>query len=286
MAPKNPPPVRETATLNRLHVLGYPVELLGATFLRHSFSRHAHEGYAVGIIERGELGFRYRGAEHVAPAGHVNLVIPGEAHNGYGAAGRGWSYRMFYLPPELMALVNAQVRFAGAGWPHFRTGVLADHDLARRVAATHRALSDPATGALERETRLLALLRVWIGRHAEDRPGWPRHAPEHAAVRRVAALLRERSGDDLSLSELAAHARLSPFHLARVFERETGLPPHAYLLQVRLGRATELLAGSGRLADIAADCGFADQSHLTREFKRAKGVTPGRYRKILQNSAA
>ncbi len=71
--------------------------LLRATYINHSFSRHIHDGYAIGVIEQGALAFSYRGENIVVPSGHINLVIPGEAHDGHAASEAGWAYRMFYL---------------------------------------------------------------------------------------------------------------------------------------------------------------------------------------------
>ena len=81
----------------------------------------------------------------------------------------------------------------------------------------------------------------------------------------------------MRLAELAAVAGLSRFELARTFRAQVGLPPHAFQLDLRVRRARALLAGGEPPAAVAAACGFADQSHLHRVFKRAVGVTPGRY---------
>jgi hypothetical protein len=70
---------------------------------------------------------------------------------------------------------------------------------------------------------------------------------------------------------------LVPFRMVRTFTRQIGLPPHAYLNQVRVNRAKQLLANGEPIALVAYETGFADQSHLTRHFKRLFGLTPGQY---------
>ena len=75
---------------------------------------------------------------------------------------------------------------------------------------------------------------------------------------------------------------LDRFALARQFRAAFGTSPYHYVVMRRLGRARALLALGTALAEVAAACGFADQSHLTRQFHRAYGVTPGRWR-ALQN---
>jgi AraC family transcriptional regulator len=86
---------------------------------------------------------------------------------------------------------------------------------------------------------------------------------------------------DVGLSDIAAAVHVSPFHLARVFKRTLGVSPHQHMIQVRVNNARSLLTGGSSrrsLAEIASAVGFADQSHLTRHFKRITGVTPRRFR--------
>ncbi len=276
--------MNERTEFNRLPMLG-GVEWLRATYLTQTFSRHTHEGYALGVIERGALSFRYRGETLRAPAGSINLVIPGEAHDGRAADGQGWSYSMFYLPPEALREVAGELS-PRPSLPHFRPGVLHDPALALDVLRAHSVAVQAGAPAMARETLVRRVLATWVERHADGFWRWPRLGDESGAVRRVRQLIHERYREDLHLAELAETARLSPFHLLRVFDRETGLTPHVYLVQVRVQSARELLAGPLSLAQVAAEAGFADQSHLTRAFKRQYGLTPGRYRKIVQDSPA
>jgi AraC-like DNA-binding protein len=88
-----------------------------------------------------------------------------------------------------------------------------------------------------------------------------------------------------SLAELSAVARLSPFHLLRLFRAGVGLPPHQYLMSLRVERSKELLGRGAPIAEVAARTGFADQSHLTRCFKRLAGVTPGRFDRAVPPGA-
>src|SRR5262249_13638851 len=81
-----------------------------------------------------------------------------------------------------------------------------------------------------------------------------------------------------TLGQMAAVARLSPYHFARQFKRATGLPPHQYIILRRVERAKQLLQGDLPLAEVAACAGFSDQSQFSSHFKRLVGVTPGRFR--------
>ncbi len=275
---------QETASYRKVPFIGGSVEMLRAHYVTQTFSRHFHEEYAVGFIEQGAMGFRYRGADLVASRGTINLVVPGEAHDGHAATQGGWVYRMFYLPPEVLQLAARELR-PDAGQPHFRKGVLEDGALGRAIRETHMILEQGNASSLEQQTRLLRLLVNWINRHGEERPGWPGLGNEHRAVRLAREYMQDNPAEDVGLDTLARLGNLSPFHFLRVFERDLGITPHAYLMQARVNRAKKLLAGSLRLADVAAECGFSDQSHLTRLFRRQFGITPGKYRNFIQNTS-
>ena len=99
------------------------------------------------------------------------------------------------------------------------------------------------------------------------------------AVRR---LLRERPGEPVSLSLVARRVGTTPFHLARVFRRETGWSVRGYAMRLRLYAVLDRLGGAGvDLSGLAAELGFADHSHLTRRFRAAFGTTPSRFKRRL-----
>jgi AraC family transcriptional regulator len=85
-----------------------------------------------------------------------------------------------------------------------------------------------------------------------------------------------------SVTALAREAGVHPVHLARTFRRRHGMTMGTFALDRRLDRARRLLASPMALVDIAAELGFADQSHFTRMFRRRAGVTPGKARALLR----
>jgi AraC-like DNA-binding protein len=98
-------------------------------------------------------------------------------------------------------------------------------------------------------------------------------------IRRAVQWLEEHVAERICLRTLADHARLSPRHFARCFRHNTGCTPHQYHLRVRLARARELMTRPQLpLAELAPTCGFCDQAHLGRHFRRAFGITPAAFR--------
>jgi AraC-like DNA-binding protein len=255
------------------------VDLLRARYLTHRYARHAHEGYTLALITSGVEEFRYGGRLLAAGRGDVALLNPEVVHTGQAGVPEGWSYRVLYPAVPVVRDVAAELG-AGHGTPYFPTTVVHHPRSARLVRAAHLAAEH---GDLLASSSLLhAALTGLLREHAQDggQPGPA--AASRPAVRLAADLLHERVTDPPSLDELARVTGLGPFALMRAFRAETGLPPHAYLNQVRVRLARRLLDSGVPPADAAATTGFADQAHLTRHFKRMLGVPPGAYQRARQ----
>jgi AraC-like DNA-binding protein len=255
------------------------LELLRATYLTHAFTPHAHEGFAIGIIEAGGQAFTHRRTTRVVmPAGSVAVINPGMVHTGRAATEVGWTYRMFYPAAEVLRRVASEVAGRDRDVPFFPAPVIHDEALFQGIYRLHATLEDPTTTRLERESRLWWTLSQLIVRHADTSHALRPIASEPGYVYQIRTFLHEHAADPISLEQLAQLVNLSPFHLLRVFRATMGLPPHAYLIQLRIANAKKLLLAGLPIADIAVQTGFMDQSHLSRHFKRLVGVSPGQYR--------
>lgn len=256
------------------------VDLLRARFITHRYGRHAHETYTFGLIEAGVEEFDYGGTLLRAGAGAVALLDPEVVHTGHAATPAGWTYRVLYPEVSVVTEVAEQLGWP-RGTPRFPQTVLYDARSAAMLRSAHRAAEhgDQLASASLLTAALAGLLRA----HAADGPAVVRDAigagRAPTTVRTVCELLHERLAEPPSLAELAAVTGLSQFALLRAFRAQTGLPPHAYLNQLRVRRARSLLDDGLPATEVAALTGFADQAHLTRHFKRVVGVPPGAYQR-------
>jgi len=238
---------------------------------RHSFARHTHDQYGIGVIAHGAQTSASGRGPVEAGAGDVITVNPGEVHDGapIGDAGRAW--RMLYLAPTLVADLCRDVSDGRIVHGEFSNPVLTDARLADRF---HRlfALMIRNDGDGFAEEELLRLVSATLGACITT---------GNAGIPQAIARARSRIDDDpassVTLSDLAQEAGLSRFQLLRGFAKATGLTPHAYLVQRRLHLARRLIGDGISLVEAAIMSGFADQSHMTRAFRRSYGLSPGAY---------
>ena len=162
---------------------------------------------------------------------------------------------------------------------------LADARLGALVAAVNaeRAAGFPS-GRLFLDCVEQALAVVLVNNYAVRRP-LPRiyrGGLTPARLRKVVELVHAEMESDLSLEELADAAGLSITHFSQMFRQSTGQSPHQFVLHRKIERAKEMLrVAEMRVLDVAVACGFKNQQHFARTFRRVCGASPTEYRQEL-----
>jgi AraC-like DNA-binding protein len=253
------------------------VELLRAWFGGRAYTRHRHDTYAIGITETGIQTFDYRGATRSSAPGQVVVLHPDEAHDGRAGSAEGFGYRIAYVAPGLVA--DAARALCGAAVPL---------PFVSEVVSSNALLSEAITGAflgfpaalepLAIDALIEALASGLMLADPSIRRGQRRRACDTAAMDRVrrfldAAMTRVVTSDELEA--VSGHRR---FSLARQFRQLYGTSPYRYLLLRRLDLVRRQIRAGKPLAQIALDAGFADQSHMTRMFRAAYGLSPSQFR--------
>jgi AraC-like DNA-binding protein len=253
------------------------VTLMRADFSDHAFERHSHDCFAIGVTTYGIQRFRCKGTQYDSRPGDLVLFNPDDDHDGCRGTADGFRYTMWYVPDAFVAgCVDGNRYFSS---PH-----ATDRRLAGTFSALSASLAQTPAESLRAETLMRAFLGAMLARHGE-RPQ-PGAGPSRAAtLARVKDYIRTYHARDITVADLAAVAGLSRAHLTRAFTGTYHMPPHVYLNAVRIAQAQVLIRRGMPLAAVALECGFADQSHLTRRFKGSVGVTPSAWHK-MQRAAA
>lgn len=246
------------------------VEVLSARIVRNEFTPHYHEGYSFGVILRGRCRFESGGQRHVAEAGDVFVIEPYVVHAA--SCPDEMDYRVVYCSPERLRLAAG----GGATGPlglAFPDVVYSARD-ASTSALGHAVVGVAASGEFG---ALEPVLCAFAARYGRPGPSSAHDGAQGHVARALAlidASVAERVGAPLCFAAVAAEVGITQAYLNRLFRRAVGLPPSAYVRQRRLQVAKALIRSGADLAGAAADAGFADQSHMTREFRRIQGVTP------------
>ncbi|MBE7385953.1 MAG: AraC family transcriptional regulator [Leptolyngbya sp. SIO1E4] len=253
------------------------LELFRARSIHYHYARHAHPSYAIGIIEAGVGGNRYRGATYLAPPRSVVFMNPEEPHTGYSAEELPLTYRMLYPSMGLIHQITCEMKIRGV--PFFKDAVVQNETLASSVLLLHTVLEE-SQNRLARQSLLTEVLSEILLHYADTQEASIPLQPEHQAVRLVKEYLHDNFRSNISLDQLAEITHLNGSYLIRVFRHAVGMPPYSYLTQIRIRKAKQLLTGGMSIAEVAIAVGMADQSHLSRHFKRIMGITPGYYREM------
>ncbi len=259
--------------------LGGRVEMSRGIGVTHTYPWHWHEEMQIEAIEEGPGCLAFRGRELPTAPGSLLFVSPREVHTNRHTTPAGCTYRVMNLGPELVARTFGGVRAFS------REPVVMDPRLFRLFVATHARLEE-APSRLAGDVLLLRLLAEVFQKSSGPRRHESLGRAERLGVRRVREYLNQHYAENVSLEDLARVGTLSPYHLHRVFSREVGMSPHAFLVTVRIAKAKTLVYQGRPLRAVAAETGFSDQSHFTREFKRYTGLTPGAFRTDPLGSSA
>jgi AraC-like DNA-binding protein len=259
------------------------IETLRAHFKGHAYDPHWHDSYLVGFTEQGVQQFHCRRQKYASTPGQIFLLEPGDIHDGDAPTEEGFTYRMLYLEPHWIERELSQL-FEDAPAQQvlaFAQNLTRDPRLSQAIADAFAALhsQEPLIvrqSALDRLLEQLTGHLHWRKRHNPD-PRLP------LVALRARDYLQANVHQDVGLDELAQACNVDRFRLTRAFKAAFSLPPHAYLVQLRLAKARRQLANGDFPAQVASDLGFADQSHLGRWFVRAYGLSPAAYRKRCSN---
>ncbi len=251
------------------------IERIEARFHGNGFSPHRHDTYAIGLTIDGVQTFTYRGEGQASLPGQVIVIHPDELHDGGAGDEQGLRYRMIYVPPEKIS--DALTADRDNGLPFVSSPVLSDIEFRKELVESLTDI-ECEIGDFKLDC-LIADLAACLKRHADTSQSKPA-VLDLRALKECSDLMKECCDQNVRMADLEAVAQIDRYTLARQFRHAFGTSPHRYLVMRRLDRVKSKLQKGEKLAEAAVGSGFSDQSHMSRHFKRAFGMSPGQWRRL------
>ena len=242
-------------------------EVFHARFVDYAYPPHVHDAWTVFIVDDGWIRYDLETRHRGAGGERVTILPPHVVHDGRAGAGGGFRKRVLYLSTDVLdeRLTGRAVDQPDVSEPALR----------QAVHALHHALGHP-DDALEAEARL-ALVGDRLRAHLGDPPSGVRDRYSGRLAGDLRDLLDERLFERTTLAQAGRDLGASPSHLVHCFTGSFGIAPHRYVTARRIDAARRRLLDGEPIALVAAEVGFYDQAHFTRQFKRHVGTPPGRY---------
>lgn len=231
------------------------------------FRRHFHEFWTFACVLEGHCDVEYGTKHLLGNEGMLTVIAPGVVHAG-AARDRCLRYVFVNVP-------DATMNAAG----------MKDLPIDAKLTASSQARAHftALTGALEAKRpddfevleKIILLTSSFCGEASDFSPNLK--VRSQTGLGPAKDYLRTTATGKPTLAAASALANLHPSHFIRRFRHAFGLPPMEYVSLCRIAAAKDMLATGASIADAAVNCGFSDQSHLTRVFKQYVGLTPGAY---------
>jgi AraC-like DNA-binding protein len=244
------------------------IERLAAYFPGRAFSPHRHDTYAIGITLKGVQTFQYRGELRCCLPGEGHVIHPDETHDGSPGTNEGFGYKILYVDPSLV-----QRALDGRPLPFVADPVFKRPELMLELQGWLADIDHPIDDCerVDMAASIAALLQRLCS------PSTRRQPLCLQALRRVHELIAADPAILQPAAELERVSGLDRWTLARQFRAAFGTSPSRFRTMRQLDRARLLMRRGLPLACVALDAGFSDQSHMSRVFKRAYGLTPARW---------
>jgi AraC-like DNA-binding protein len=186
------------------------------------------------------------------------------------------SFKALAFEPQALSEYLAEHDIYGE--PQWLSHVLTmSAEVAQRLGAVFSAYSSHST-AMHLQTSLTEVAAVIARELVRTRARRPRPLESYgSAAKRIREYLHEEDKPTLDLETLAKNVGMTRFGVVRVFKRQFGVTPYEYQIHLRISKALDLLKQGQSASQVAACCGFSDQSHFIRHFKKRLGTTPGQY---------
>lgn len=252
------------------------VEITFSDSTAHAFPKHSHDEFYIGANVSGREKIWLDGKSDEASVDEITIYNPGQVQSAIPTP-YTWLYYSFYIQPDMLRSLSG---FHDD--EEFKRSIFCAPDTAHQIRETARFCLDSSNSNGEVIEHLACLLNTVIKR-AGVRYKCELGHNDSLLAEKIACRLKSEMLSPPSLIDLAAENFVTPVQLVRIFSHTYGLPPISWLRCEKLKLSKQLILSGDSISAVAADLGFSDQAHYTRNFKNMFGITPGALYNLVNN---
>ncbi|MFT5836336.1 MAG: AraC-like DNA-binding protein [Sulfurimonas sp.] len=238
------------------------------------FTKHYHDTYTVGITYHGMLKVYDSSNIFNIYKSSVRINNPAEVHSG---SAQEWSHANFYPTVEMLSDLYEQI-FHERKIPYFNKHIVDDKVLFLKLHNFFAAYFKNEDKIII-ESRLIDALSSLIINQTDYAKNYKEVFEDKKITKNTYEFINDSIDTNFTLESLASNVNLSKFHFLRMFKKEFGLTPHAFIVNERLNRANSLIQNGLSISEASIQVGFNDQSHFSRNFKKYFGYSPSYLKK-------
>ncbi len=235
----------------------------------NDFTKHYHDTYTIGLTYKGVLKSFNSFETYDSYEYSIRVNNPGEVHSG---KSKEWSHANFYPTVDLLSNLYEQI-FYEKKIPFFQRHIVENKLLFLKLHNFFTAYFAKEDEMFV-ESLLIEALSELILSNTIYTKDYNKIFEDRKLTKDTYELINDSLDTNFTLDTLASNVNLSKYHFLRLFKKEFGLTPHAFIINQRLNRANKLIQKGISISQASVEVGFNDQSHYSRNFKKFFGYTP------------
>ncbi|MBD2797504.1 AraC family transcriptional regulator [Xenorhabdus sp. 18] len=253
-----------------------PIELRSSKNSKACYGKHTHEEFSIGAVDSGYSDYFNSNIKRRIQKGSLVIVNPLEVHSCNPVPDTNWSYKMLYVCPKWLGYVQSMV--TGEKIKNFIPFSI-NHTDAPELYVKFQELANTIIldeDKIKTEEESISFFSRLFS--LSNSIPLEKAVPKNN-VSKAYEYICENFRGNISIKDIAIHAQLSEFHIIHAFRKTYGITPHAMQIAMRINEAKVLLKQGMKIASVATELGFNDQSHFHRNFKKLVAATPAEYKK-------
>jgi len=235
------------------------VSFIKNSFQNSAYKKHFHNTYSISLITKGECNFCVKGVSHIAKEGMIRVINPYEMHEIYSSS---WEHINLVVTTYFVhMIVQENISF---------------HTLIEDIKL-FLMLENLYMQKGYQDSKIRDILDYMSKNYSsQNEKKDPLHVEQKELQRAIEYIYQNANNYEINLDEIVSYIGLSKYHFLRVFKQKFGLTPYKYIQNIKINNARKMLYLSMPLSQIAQECGFYDQSHLIKTYKKFFGHTPSK----------